>query len=383
MEFTLKQFENLNYYSNDSLQKIIASVVNESSNAVLVNMFEDSLVLLDHDEGVFYLADYKFDPKDLTLKIENFEEVQLVREEDEFKTKIYEYFDDEESNPVELAESYRDNVLAQEKFINELINEAMATKDFTSISDYSEVKRAVEEVGIADLEEESFFKEYKERLETHPLTEAKYFDWENPITVSLVETEKKQIVNQTAVQKAAELWKRSEFKEAFVEAALVLLDDVEEGTEKFKELLENFPQIFFLDSADRKTMFGKAILASNELREEMDILVKGIDLLFEKFDLGEMKEQYLAEAGETDAEAETAEKEPEDGEEDETPEDEAKELSPEEVKKLSDKLKKVAEKVEDEKVKAELDDIIKTLDKGMEEGTRPSVVKEAIRLLTL
>ena len=43
----------------------------------------------------------------------------------------------------------------------------------------------------------------------------------------------------------------------------------------------------------------------------------------------------------------------------------------------------VAEKVEDEAAKKKLDAIIKGLEKGLEEGTRPEIMKEAISILSL
>jgi hypothetical protein len=84
-QLTLREFENVNLYSNNSMQKVMGSIVNKSSNAVLVNVFEDSAILFDHEEGSFYMADYKFDPKKLTLKLENFEEIQLIREKARLK----------------------------------------------------------------------------------------------------------------------------------------------------------------------------------------------------------------------------------------------------------------------------------------------------------
>jgi len=384
-EFTLKQFENLNLYSNDSLQKVISSLVNTSSNAVLINMFEDSLILLDHEEGQFYIADYNFDPKVLRLKIENFEPVELKHETDEFKEKIYEFFDDEDGSAIDLADSYKEHVLDQERYINDLINESMSTKDFSEVIDYSKIKNLIDEDAIEELRKEKFFESYEKRLSTHPLTEIKMFDWKRPIEVSLVETEARKIVNATAVEKATDLWKRADFKEAFEDASETLIEDVEEGTEKFKSLLEDFPQIFYLDSADRKTLFGKTILSSKkEVREEMSILLKGIDLLFEQFDLSEMKESYLAEAGEEDDISGEEDTSKEDGEkEDGEKEDKAPEVEPIDMKKISSELKKIAEKVEDEDIKNKLEKLIERIGKGEEEGTRPDVVKEAISILTL
>jgi len=377
-EYTLKQFEDLNLYSNDSMQKVIASIVNESSNAVLVNMFEDSLVLLDHDEGTFYFADYSFNPKNLQLKIENFEEISLVHEESNFKDKVTQYFEEEDSSSISLAEAYKEDVMDQERYIRDLINESISTKDFSQIIDWNEVKNAIDEESIEDLRGEEFFKLYEGRLTSHPLTEVKLFDWENPVVVSLVETERVGIVNKTAVEKANDLWKRTEFKESFKEVAETLIEDVEEGTELMRGLMEDFPQIFYLDNADRKTLFGKTILSVKDLTENMDILIQGLDLLFEKFDLAEMREEYLSEAKD-------AEKEDEEGMEGE--EKDEKEKAPEVEKmdmgKVASELKSIAVKIEDEDIKKKLEDLIEKVEKGLEEGTRPDVMKEAISILTL
>jgi hypothetical protein len=377
-EFTLKEFENLNLYSNDSMQKVVASVVNSSSNAVLVNMYEDSMILLDHEDGKFYIADYDFNAKELKLRIENFEEVELQREETEFRDKVYEYFDEEEGNAVDLAESYKEDVMDQERYVAELINGAMATKDFSETTDWSKVKDVIDESVIEELRKDKTFKLYEERLETHPLTEVKLFDWTNPVNVSLVETETSPIVNQTSVEKANDLWKKAEFKEAFNEAASTLIEDVEEGTEKFRSLLEDYPQIFYLDSGDRKTLFGKAILASKDLREDMSLLVKGIDMLFENFDLAEMREEYLSEADEEEVDMD------DEGEEkDDKKDDKAPEAEPISMKKIASELKSIAEKIEDEDIKAKLETLIARVGKGLEEGTRPDVMKEAVAILTL
>jgi hypothetical protein len=410
MEVKLKDFDSMNLFSNKNLEKVIASVVNKSSNAVLVNMFEDSLILLDHTTGQFYAADYAFDAKKLTLKIDNFESVELIKEEDEFKDKVLEFFeDDEEVSSYDLAESYKDEVLGQERFIDELIHDSMMTKDFAHLVDWGKVKTIKEDVDVAD---EKFFKIYAQRLQTHPLMEVKLFDWENPVSVSLVETEPQKLVNETAIEKANELWKQDEFKTAFSEAASTFIEDVEEGTELLKELFETYPQIFFLDGADRKSLFGKTIISDKNLKESMDIILKGLDLLFEKFDLAEMREEYLAEWGDEDkmekmmgkkmkgkkgkkmnamyaknVEDEEGEEESEEKEEKEPKEKEEKEkapeLSAEELGKLSAELKRLIAKCDDESLKEKIEAVANKLDAGKEEGTRPDVVKEAVSILML
>ena len=371
MELSLKEFEDMNLYSNRSMERIISSIVNESSNAALVNMFEDSVILLDHENGTFYTADYNFNAEDLTLKLENFEEVFLSKEEDSFKGKVKNFFEDENSSVTELSEAYREDVIGQETFLNELINESLSVKDFDSIVNYQELAEANDDISIKN---EDFFKAYTERLETHPLTEAKFFNFETPVVVSLMETETIKLINSSIVEKASALWKKKDFKEAFVEAATVFVEDVEEGKEKLQELFETFPQVFFLDVADRSALFGKMIIGS-ELRENLKDVQKGLGILFEDEDITTIRDHYLSEA-----EDEETPEEKDDEEKDDEP---AAELTPEDIKKLVGELKKVSEKLEDEKLKEKMDEIISKFDGSMEEGTRPDLVKEAIYLLSI
>lgn len=381
LEMSLREFEDMNLYSNKSMEKIVSSIINESSNAALVNMFEDSVVLLDHDSGTFYTSDYQFDPKTLTLTLENFEEIFLTKEEDNFKSTVKNFFEDEDASIDELTESYKENVIEQEAFINELINETLSVKNFEDTIDYS----VLAEANTGELKNQEFFKSYVERLETHPLSEVKYINFSDKVVVSLLESENVKLINSSVIDKASTLWKRTEFKDAFVAAATIFVEDVEEGKEKFVDLFEEYPQVFFLDKADRKAMFGKAIISSTELRENLQDLLKGIDILFEDEDIEELKESYLSEMeGEEgspeEEKKETPEEEAAEKEEEEEP---AKELAPEDIKKISGGLKKVAEKVEDEKLKEKLDELIAKLDGSMEEGTRPELIKEAIYLLNI
>jgi len=385
MEVKLRDFESMNLFSNKNLEKVISSIVNKSSNAVLINMFEDSLILLDHNTGQFYAADYSFNPKKLTLKVENFEPVELVKEQSDFRNKLADFFGEEEISAHDLSESYKEDVLGQEKFIDELIQDSMMTKDFSRLTDWNKVKLVKEEVDVA---EDKWFKAYQKRLVTNPLMEVKLFDWENAVNVSLVETEMQKIVNTSAVEKAHDLWKKEDFKGKFSEAATTFIEDVEDGAEQLKDVFQTYPQVFFLNNADRKAMLGKTIISNSTLKENMDILLKGIDLLFEKFDLAEIRSEYLSEAkedevpeeGEGPAEEEGEEKEPKEPKEKKDP---APELSPAELGKLATEIKKLSDKVEDEGLKEKLNSIADKLNGGKEEGTRPDVVKEAVSILSL
>lgn len=380
LEMSLREFEDMNLYSNKSMERIISSIVNESSNAALVNMFEDSVVLLDHDSGTFYTSDYSFDPKTLTLVLENFEEILLVKEESGFKDSVKNFFEDDNASIDELSESYKENVLGQEAFINELINETLAVKNFEDMVDYKELAEANDELSIKN---EEFFKAYSDRLETHPVNEVKFINFSDKVVVSLLESEKIKLINSTIAEKANDLWKKAEFKEGFVEASVLFVEDVEAGKEKFVALFEEYPQVFFLDGADRKAMFGKAIISNADLRESLQDLSKGLEILFEDEEIETLRSTYLSEAeGEEDA---ATDEEPagEEGEDDVEPDEEAKELTPEQIKSISGELKKLAEKLEDEKLKEKLDKLIAKLDGSMDEGTRPDLIKDAVYLLSI
>lgn len=376
LQMTIKQFEEINLFSNKSVEKVVSSIVNESSNAALVAMFEDSVILLDHDDGQFYAADYTFDGKKLKLTLENFQAIDLEKEENGFKKDVSNFFETEGASAKDLAESYKDSVMEQEKFVNELISEALSTKDFDDTINYKELAEANNSVSIAS---KPYFQSYVKRLESHPLNEVKYFNWTDKVIVSLMEGEKVRLINSTAAEKANELWKKENFKSLFGEAASTFVEDVEAGKAKMVALFEEYPQLFLLDNADRKTLFGKAIISNSKLRESLEDLQKGMDILFETEDIRELQNSYLSLLEESDDEEESEEDDDEEEEDDEP----AKELDADEVKELADELQKIADDVEDEKLKGKLDDIIAKLGGSIEEGTRPNLIKEAIYLLTI
>jgi hypothetical protein len=378
LQLTIKQFEEVNLFSNKNIEKVISSVVNGSSNAALVSMFEDSIILLDHEDGQFYTADYAFDGKKLNLVMENFQPIELTKENTSFKNNIANFFESEDSSVSDLTSSYKESVLDQEKFINELISESLSTKNFEGMVNYKELAESNNDISIAD---KPYFIDYKNRLETNPLNEVKYFNWKDKVVVSLLESEKIKLINSTVSEKANDLWKKAEFKEMFGEAASVFIEDVEKGKEKFVALFEQYPQIFVLDNADKKTMFGKGIISNPELREHLEDLQKGMSVLFEDEDVKEISSSYLSlmeEEGEEDSEAEEpSEEKPEEKEEP------AKELTPEEIQDIAGELKTLSKKIEDEGLKGELDSLIAKLDSSVEEGTRPDLIKKAIYLLTI
>lgn len=377
-ELTLEQFENLNLFSNRNMEKVLTGVVNSSSNAALVNMGEDSVILLDHKEGNFYIADYEFDREKLTVEFFNYERIDLIDDSTDFENEVSKVFESDDFDISQLSESYKRSVVEKDNFINSLVSFTMSRKSFEESVDYDEVSEALSEVSLVSKNKE-FFREYSERLNDYPLTEVKRFDWVNPAKVSLVETEKEKIVNKSAIAKAHDLWKRESFKSAFEEAAEVFIEDVESGTEKFKELTEEYPQIFFLDGADRRALFGKTILGVDSLRESMDDLLEGIDLLFEKYELSDLKEEYFSEM-EDDLDLDDED----DMEDDMSGEYEpASEVESDDIEGLIADLRQVMDSTTDQKTVGKLEFLITKLEKGREEGTRPDVVKEAVSILTL
>lgn len=371
MELTLREFENLNLYSHRNMEKVIRKVVNESYNAALTSMFDDSLILLDHETGKFYTTDYNFNEENLTLTFDNFEEVSLVKEENDFEETLSQFFEDDEMPVHKIVESYKDNIIEQERYIDDLISEVVSTKDFSNRINYAQIKEAVEKVNLESTKER-FFGIYKNRLETHPLTESKYFDWKTPVKVCLMETEKHPLINTSMVEKAKSMWKRGDFKDSFIEAA----EELEEGdNEKMLALFENFPVLFHLAEEDRLAVFGKTLLSSS-LRENRKEIVKSIENLFEEDrEFMDLRETYITEMEDeeiADTASDTGEK----------PEAEL-ELTPEEIKKLKTDLEAVRDKMEDGPEKTKLSGIIEKISASEEEGTKPAEVKEAVSLLNL
>lgn len=359
---TVRKFEEMNLYSNKTLEKLMTSLVNESANAVLVNVFEDAALLLDHKEGQFYLADYTFDHKKATFTFENFEQIDLRKDAVDFKGDARNFFESEDMSILALAESYKENVSGQDEFISDLITESMMEKDFGSVVDYSVLKGLNE----SSILEESFFKTYKERTITHPTGSIKMFNWKDPVRVSLVETEGGKIFNKATLKNADSLWKNEEFKGKFHEASKVFIEDVEAGKEKLQAIFEEYPQLFKLDSADRKTLFGKTIISNPELRESRTDILKGIDKLLAEDAFVSIKDKYIVEAEE---EAEVKDVPPE--------------VSPADVSKIAEELRKLCSKIDDEKVCEKLTELADKLDSSKDGAVEPEDVKEAVEILSL
>ncbi len=375
MNLKIKDFEKISLLSNRNLEKLASSVINKSYNAVLVNMYEDSVILLDHNDGYFYKADYRFDEDTLTFVFDKFDRIILEKEEVDFNKKVYDFFDGN-SDSTSLIESYKENISEQDKVVSELINESLSNKNFEEVLDLSEIFESKVDV---EFKNESWFKKWQERNLTHPLMEVYNFDWINPVSVSFTESEKVKVVSKNASERARNLWKNEKFKVVLKESFSSLIENVEEGIEKVKELLESYPIIFTLDKAERKTLFGKAVIADKDLREYITDLNKGIDILFESNEeVKEMKESYLREEC-SESKSKFTEKTEEEPKEEDVPE----EIGKDENEKIAKKLQEIADKVSDEKLKEKLQKIIDDLADAEDTGMKVESVKEAIAILSL
>ena len=315
------------------------------------------------------------------MEFSNFDKVELFSEENTLEDKIQEYLDEDEATSEDLFEVYKREVLAKDAAIKDLVDFAVSRKSFNNPINYSALKEAVDESRhlFESLDTEAF-KFYKERLSTHPLTRVNYFNFNEDVKVSLVETEPRLVVTSTLKEKAENLYKNEDFKDKFVNAANVFVEDVEEGTDMFKELLEEYPCIFTLDEAERKTLFGKLFIRDKELRENISDLNKGFDILFESMDIKDLRDEYMLEADE-DMEDDIPSQDM-DGEE-EKKEAPAKEVNDGEADKLIHDLKEIAKNLTIPELKKLVDELIKKIEDFKIRGTNTNVVKEAVEILSL
>ena len=363
MKLTVDKFNDFLLYSNKNIEKLIRGIVNESSNASFVALYEDAVMLLDHKTGTFYTSKYSFNPKEGSVIFEDFDAIELTRDTSSFKNAVNDYFE-EEADIETIKEAYQVFASNQEAMIDSVVTESISEKNVIDIIDYSALEGINEDVSIKN---EAFYKEYQARLDSHPLTSIKTFSWDKPVKVSLYETEDVKIVNKNAKFKATELYKDSTFKKRINEA----FNALSEGDEEPLALVcEDYSQIFYLDKADRKTLFGKSTLGNVKLMEGRNSLFKKAEEIFvENEDIAAISAQYLTEA--------------EDGEEPADDKELPKELTPEETDKLVKELEKALDKVEDEKLANKIEALIKALNDGKETGTDVDTVKESIDILSL
>jgi len=360
MEITNSKLSNYILYSNKNLEKLCRSLINESANAVLLESYNDKLLLADHNSGAIYLADYNFDGKVLT--IENYENVDIVNDNSQLNEAINNYFKDDNYDVALIAEAYENDSEAMNTELNDSIVEALASKR-NDVIDYTELYGINEE--LEEITEKPFFNRYKEYLMESPTNSIKFFDWENPIRVSLIDEDADRTIVSNAKSKAAMLSKNKEFKENFISAAR----DLMEGDDySMTELLSNNSSILALEGVEFKEFVGLTLVSDKELYENKATILESIkDIVSEDEYLSDMKTLYEEEgeeegAGDSDASLETSDKD---------------------IDALKSALDKALEKITDEKLVAKINALKDALDTSKDSGTTDvGTVKECVELLS-
>lgn len=400
-KITFREFESINSFSNANIEKVLRAYINESANAALVSTYDDGVILFDVSEEKFYSANYSLDKESLQFVIENFEELELVEDSKiDFKLAVKGFFLNEDISITDLRNGYSELVERPIKEVEKIVAESVADKDFENFADFEELSFINEE--FSDLQEEEFFKEYKERLSTNPLSDVLVFNWRDPVSFSLYEsTEPEKYINSKGKEKAVGLFKNRNFKKKLIEACTIFKEDVEEGGELLFEIYRDNPSLFYLKENEVRELLARAFITSSELQDDYKKVLEGVSLFInESADIEELKYHVLGEAidiGSEDGEDEEIEggedvgdddkkddtkKDKGDEEEDKKDEKKAKELTAEEKEKLVSALKKVVEKSLDDKIKEMAQELLDKFDND-DEGTKPEDVKEAVRFLSV
>lgn len=360
MEITNSKLSNYILYSNKNLEKLCRSLINESANAVLLESYNDKLLMADHNSGAIYLADYNFDGKTLTL--ENYEQVEVVNDKAELREAINNYFQDDGYDVAAIAEAYENDSEANNTELNESIVEALASKR-NDVADYTELYGINEEVGdIADM---PFFKRYQEYLTESPTSSIKFFDWETPVKVSIIDEDEDRTIVANAKAKAEVLSKDKTFKESFMNAATELLEG---DSSLMEEVLEENSVILALEDLAFKEFVGKTLVADKNLFDNKKAILEAIEgIVSESEYLSESKMLFEEdeggdEGGEADASLETSDKD---------------------VDALKAALDKALDKITDEKLVSKINALKDALDTSKDSGTTDvGTVKECVELLS-
>lgn len=404
-KMTYGQLHGVIMNDNTNIENMIRGFINESANASVVAVYDDSLVLVDTINEEFYSCNYHYNPDTLSVILEGFDKIELEEDDSvDFKVAVKDYLISEDDEPRNLLNSFMKTLNKSKSAIETVVSEAIADKDYSNAADYEELSFINAE--FEDLRESEFFKNYQERLITHPLNNVLVLDWENPVAFTLLETtEPKAYINSQSKDKAKKLCSTKDFKKKMCAACKEFVEDVDEGGDMLIEMFSNNLSLFSLNKTELKEAVAKAIMLDPQLNGEYKKITEavvhfinnddGFQYLRESIDIddaGEDEGEKKAEQKETDdlnskVPADDSEKKDEaekkdDSEEKKEDEDKAAELTAEDKEKLVSALKTVVEKVTDEKLKEMAENLLKKFDVE-DEGTRPEDVKEAVRFLSI
>ena len=401
-KMTYGQLHGVIMNDNTNIENMIRGFINESANASVVAVYDDSLVLLDTINEEFYSCNYHYNPDTLSVILEGFDKIELEEDDSvDFKVAVKDYLVNEDADSRELLNSFMKTLNKSKSAIESVVSEAVADKDYSKAADYEELSFINAE--FEDLRESEFFKAYQERLLTHPLNNVLILDWENPVAFTLLDTtEPKAYLNSKSKEKAKKLCATKDFKKKMCAACREFVEDVDEGGDILIEMFANNLSLFSLNKTELKEAVAKSIMLDPQLNgdykriaeavthfigndEGFQYLRESIDIDDAGEDVGEKKSEQKetddlnAKVPEDDSEKkEDSEKK----DEEKKDEDKATELTAEDKEKLVSALKTVVEKATDEKIKGMAEDLLAKFDTE-DEGTKPEEVKEAVRFLSI
>lgn len=359
MEITNSKLSNYILYSNKNLEKLARSMINESANAVLLETYNDKMLLADHNSGDIYLADYKFDGRVLT--VENYEHVDIINDSSTLRETVKNYFGSEGYDVASIVEAFEEDSEAQNTDLNESIVEALASKK-NEVVDYTELYGINEE--LEDLKEMTFFNNYKEYLMESPTSSIKFFNWEDPVKVSIIDEDENRTIVGNAKAKAQLLSKDKNFKSSFAEAAADLMEGYA-GT--MMELLEDNSSILALNDLEMKEFVGMSVIGNKDLFANKNAIFESVNnLVAEDEFLNNTKVIFEEDGGEEGSEEEAS-----------------LETNDKDIEALKSALDKALEKISDEKLVSKINALKDALDTSKDSGTTDvGTVKECVELLS-
>ena len=401
-KMTYSQLHGVIVNDNTNIESMVRGFINESANASVVAVYDDSLVLLDTINEEFYSCNYHYNPDTLSVILEGFDKIELEEDDSvDFKVAVKDYLISEDDDSRNLLNSFMKTLNKSKSAVQAIVTEAIADKDYSNAADYEELSFI--NAGFEDLRESDFFKAYQERLITHPLNNVLVLDWETPVAFTLLETtEPKAYINSQKKKKAKKLCGTKDFKKKMCAACKEFVEDVEEGGDMLIEMFSNNLSLFSLNKTELKEAVAKAIMLDPQLNGEYKKIAEavthfvnndeGFQYLRESIDIddtGDDEAEKKDEKKETDdlnskvPEGDAEKKEDDDkDEEKKEDEDKATELTAEDKEKLVSALKTVVDKVTDAKVKEMAEELLAKFDND-DEGTKPDEVKEAVRFLSI
>lgn len=359
----ISKLSNTLLYSNKNVEKLLKGLINESSNAVLMETFDDKCILADHTTGNIYQADYNFDGKQVVF--ENFEQIDLERDNSNLVEAIGKYLDDEATTD-DLNESYEMDSENEENTFSESIVEALSSKNMDNIIDYSELEGINEEIG--DFKDSSFFKAYKNRLDSNPSNSIKFFNFKDPVKVSLIDEDENCILSKNLIQKSLKLKSDKEFRETVMEASDALMNG---DSSLAEEMINEEPSFLALDNSGMTELVGMSVIGNKDLMENRKEIVEAFNnLISENDEICAKKNQIDAAAAETDDNSGAAADVPD--------------ASSNDIDELIKALDKALDKVTDQKLVDKIGALKNALEDNKEnEQTDVKNIKEAVEILSM